>query len=309
MKIKNYQSIADATIELGRLTVIVGPSSVGKSALARAAKFLSSNARGTAFIRHGTPAAAVTATGQDWSVTLKRAKTTSGEYVVVEKGQEKRYTKLAGGVPPEVSRVLGIWPVDQTKSLNFASQFDAPYLLTESSNEVTRTLGKLTNVSTVLEAAREATRLGQQGNARLKLLTENLTQAQAELSSFGSLELRAEALLEAEALYAQYGRLSALRASLLAAMALVEKTADDVERMTREIPEPPDLTRILEVSETRTLLEGRILSLNAAERRLASAIAEDSKITKELETIENALYQALIDAGVCPTCNQTTKGL
>ncbi len=53
IKIKNFQSLRAADIELGRVTVIVGQNDLGKSALFRAVRAASEATQGTDFVTYG----------------------------------------------------------------------------------------------------------------------------------------------------------------------------------------------------------------------------------------------------------------
>jgi len=157
IEVRGFQSLADARIELGWLTVVEGPSNSGKSALVRALVMLARNARGTDYITTGKATCTV-ATGsaeEGFAVRLTRTARRGGDEYrvkVAEVPAAKVFTKLAGGVPEEVSALLRI------SELNIARQFDPPYLLTESGRDVAAVLGRLTNVSMVLAAAAEAGR-------------------------------------------------------------------------------------------------------------------------------------------------------
>jgi len=56
---KNFQSLQDVEIELGKFTVIVGASSSGKSALIRAIEAIASNSLNSDNIMQGTKHASV----------------------------------------------------------------------------------------------------------------------------------------------------------------------------------------------------------------------------------------------------------
>lgn len=54
LRIQNFQAHKDTTIEFDRITTIVGPSDIGKSAVLRALKWVAKNEpNGTSFVRDG----------------------------------------------------------------------------------------------------------------------------------------------------------------------------------------------------------------------------------------------------------------
>jgi exonuclease SbcC len=73
LEVVNFQSLKDVRLQLGKLTVIVGPSSSGKSALVRALRVLVQNGRGSGYVRHGSSSAAVGVQREDGvAVSIQR---------------------------------------------------------------------------------------------------------------------------------------------------------------------------------------------------------------------------------------------
>ncbi|WNN95106.1 hypothetical protein SEA_MAGRITTE_155 [Microbacterium phage Magritte] len=202
LHVQHFQSLDDVTIELAPFTVIVGPSSSGKSALIRATHTLIANRRGHAFISHGERIASITAKTSHGTVTLTRGKGTSdNSYVIIPTdpahplAPQTTYSKLGGEVPVEVSRFLGIDPKDP---IAFASQFDKPYLLDDSPAEIARTLGALTNATVLLEGARESNRRKLDTKRTLTTRTTDLAAITAKVPAYRALGAQRDALTEAE---------------------------------------------------------------------------------------------------------------
>jgi len=200
--VRNFQSLHDVEVELGGLTVIVGPSSVGKSAFMRAMKTLTSNRRGAEFISHGERTAAISAKTDKGTVTLTRSRGTSDNAYIVTPADpghplapQREFTKLGGETPPEVSDFLGIQARDP---INYAGQFDKPYLLDDSASEVARTLGSLTNVNVIFEAARESNRRKLQAAATFRTRSEDLQAITNKIPGYRALKSQAEELTRAE---------------------------------------------------------------------------------------------------------------
>lgn len=216
IEIHNYQSLYDIELELAPLTVIVGPSSSGKSAFTRAFKMLTSNERGTSFISHGERMTIIKATTENGTVTLKRGKgTDDNEYVIVPADpntpQPSAWTKLGGTVPEEVSRFIGI---DAKDPINYAGQFDSPYLLNSketSGGEVARIFGSLTNVNVIFEGARESNR-------------RKLTKAQTLKTRSTDLEAIMEKAKGYRALKDQRAALDTAEEALAAAREIAQRT-------------------------------------------------------------------------------------
>lgn len=244
VEIRNYQSLHHIELELDRFTVIVGPSSSGKSAFTRALRMLTSNQRGDAFVTHGERTAIVTARTEKGTVSLKRGG--DNEYTIIPvdaPDRQRSFTKLAGAVPEEVTDFLGILPRDP---LNYASQFDKPYLLDDSAAEVARVLGALTNVNVILEAAREANRQRSAETSKLKTRQSDLAHTKTRIQSFVPLkaqlaaQARAEEALQlAASLQQQVSRLESVltawetaSAAFAAAEEAMSVTVPDIETIT-----------------------------------------------------------------------------
>lgn len=202
LSIRNFQSLHHVELELAPLTVIVGPSSSGKSALTRAARVLIENQRGNSFISHGERISTITARTSHGTVTLTRGKATDdNSYVVIPNDPghklypQQKWTKLGGETPVEVSEFLGINPKDP---IAFASQFDKPYLLDEKPPEVARVLGELTNVRVIFDAARESNRRKLASGSLLKTRASDLDDIKAKIPEYRAIKAQTAALEEAE---------------------------------------------------------------------------------------------------------------
>jgi DNA repair ATPase RecN len=308
LSIRNYQSLYHVDMELAQFTVIVGRSSSGKSAFTRALKMLTSNQRGTLFISHGEKTTTVTARTDRGTVTLKRGKGTSdNEYIVIPEGQpeqQRAYTKLGGETPPEVSQFLGIAAKDP---INYAGQFDKPYLLGEGAGEVARVLGRLTNVSVIFEAAAESNRRKLKASASLKVRAEDMAAIMAKVSTYknlkgqlASLTAAEEAVEQARVIQQQIKRLETIRDQQTMAQTTIDRWSP-----TLDLP-VPDTQQIIETHEQLTRLQQIISAMRAA--RTALTTAQDQALTAETEVVmlEDDYQQTLHTAGVCPTCGATT---
>lgn len=200
--VQHFQSLDDVRLELAPFTVIVGPSSSGKSALIRAIHTMIANRRGHAFISHGERIASITAQTSHGTVTLTRGKGTSDNaYVIIPSdpshplAPQRTYSKLGGDVPVEVTQFLGIDPKDP---IAFASQFDKPYLLDDSPAEIARTLGALTNATVLLEGARESNRRKLDSKRTLTMRQADLQSIQERVPAYRALAEQRAALSEAE---------------------------------------------------------------------------------------------------------------
>jgi exonuclease SbcC len=304
LTIRNFQSLKSADIDLGTLTVIVGPSSSGKSAFVRAVRALSSNVRGTGSVTRGQKSMAITAHTDTAVVTLERGERSSF-YRILDVDGEKVYTKLGSQVPPQVTAALRIEPVEEGGSVNFAGQFDKPYLLDESGAVVARQLGELTNVSQIFEAVRAANRARAAASSTLKTRRADLTLLTSRLADFQGLSGQLKALTEAEQINAQRRALAARvdrLATLIFRIESLRRTVDAV------VPPPvPDISALNTTLNRFLDLQATLNGLAARADRLKKATLEAEAAEHSLAHLEHQLTVMVREAKVCPTCGQATS--
>lgn len=304
--VTNFQSLRDVDLPLGPLTVIVGPSNSGKSALIRAMRALASNVRGSDVVTRGAKTMRITAQTDGHEVTLTRTGTT-GAYQIRElsaDGEPDSYTKLAGGVPAAVTRALRIDPVPAGgASLSVAGQLDPPYLLGDSGATVARVLGELTKVDTIFEAVRTANKVRLAASGTLKMRKADLESIQIRLKDFAGLvdRLRAveraeKTLAEAESRQVELDRLDKALRTLQLAETTLQKASN--------LPSVPSLDP-LNLALSRYLdLKAAIEGLVAKTNRLRTAQIDANAAEGAESELATALDGALKELGVCPTCGQ-----
>ncbi len=160
--VENYQSIREADLVLGGITLIVGPNGSGKSALLRALKAAAFNRRGDGFIRDGTDTAQVIiVTSDDQVMRWEKNRGTSGDYWLGRIGSEdhQEFKKTGAGVPELIEQALGIREVQVDKDFKITPQFKMAHdvtILKESGSRMARILGMLTRLHVVVGAQRSA---------------------------------------------------------------------------------------------------------------------------------------------------------
>ena len=105
IRVRNFQSIEDAEVEVSGLTVVTGQNNSGKTALMRAVRGVFENSGGDAFVRHGTDALAVHLDFGDADVTWTKGPKVKPTYIVGGKT-----INPGRSVPDEVTS-LGVAPV------------------------------------------------------------------------------------------------------------------------------------------------------------------------------------------------------
>jgi energy-coupling factor transporter ATP-binding protein EcfA2 len=302
LEIGDYQSLHSLSLELGRLTVITGPSSSGKSATIRALRLLAFNARGTSYIRQGAPACSVSvgiADGDTGSaVAIQRGARGKDAYFLAPKDgtAPQKFTKLAGKVPDDVAALLNL------SDINFADQFDRPYLLTDSAGEVARKLGELTNVTLLFSAARLA-------NTRRQRLAQQLSDTREELAAlteqaqrFRGLQARqkaAEAAWEAWQVYQE----TVTRATQLQGLVSRYEKA----MVVPPLPAVPDTETLDKLSAQRSRLVQLLLAHSTAVEHAEQMAGRITLAKDDQKQAEQQRERVLQEAGICPTCGQTIE--
>lgn len=284
VQIRNFQSLTDVQLDLAPLTVIVGPSSSGKSAFIRALLVLIRNRRGTEFITHGERTSSISATLATHIVTLTRSTQTSpNAYTLIptqSRSEKQEFTKLGGDVPAPISLALGI--PTALSPLVIASQFDPPYLLSASPTEAARVFGSLTNASVLLDGARESNRRKLQAAQLLRTRATDLAQIQERVPEFRLIATQAQALTRAEALITHARALSTRLTDLTQALDTLTIAQDRIPALRahlHSLPDPQALSAALDASQARhtaahtrlTLFRSHITHVNTASLALTGA--------------------------------------
>lgn len=235
LRVRGFQSLADVSIELGAFTVVVGASNSGKSALRRALEGVATNASATGKLRTGAELIRVeVATDDSGAVAWEKGPKRNAYAVLTADGTELVQDKPGSSATPEVGAVLGL------DALNFADQFDQPYLLTLSPTAAAKELGVLTNVSALYDGIREATRRQRAHEATARTLTAEQATAEAELAGFAHLPAEAERLTNVAQLLAATSE-AATRAQALSDAIVHATTAQadvDTAAAVLALPDP-----------------------------------------------------------------------
>lgn len=304
LAIENFQSLRNVKLRLGSFTVVTGATGSGKTAVLRAVNLLAFNARGSSFVTQGSPSCRVGARSESehWTVGIERHAKTSAKdsYRLLHAkngatgGSLESFAKLGGAVPEKVATTLAL------SELNFAAQFDRPFLLDASGGEVARTLGALTGVSLLFAAAREANRRRLEAWGDLKRAQGTLTELRQQAQQFVGLGQRRQQVSVAEQRLEEAQR---TEASLVALSALTDRlraAQRDIDSVT--LPTVPDREALDKLAADRLSLRSVIgkWRQGVADRDLAE---QDAKRAAEAEQAAHArLHEVLVAAGTCPTC-------
>ncbi len=200
--LENFQSHVSTTLEpapAGKLTVIVGASDSGKTAIVRALRWLFYNTpQGTDFININADSAKVTVKYSDETrVVRERHRRGRNRYEV----GEERYESFGLGVPIEVQQATGVRPVtvgDAEFNLNLAEQLEGPFLgKSVSAIARAKVLGKLAGLEEIDYAQKQLNadlRRGRQNESTLVAEIEDLEGQIAQFDYLPKLARRIKSL-------------------------------------------------------------------------------------------------------------------
>lgn len=161
IRARNFQSHADSQIDLdGRVTVVVGTSNSGKSAIIRALEWVRTNRpRGKSFIRLGTARALVEVGCSESGVLISRERAKSDNKYTVE---DEEFSAVGTGVPEEVTQALGI------SEIQVQRQLDGPFLVLESPGKVAAAINEAVGLDSVVPLQSELRRRARQIDSDLE---------------------------------------------------------------------------------------------------------------------------------------------
>jgi DNA repair ATPase RecN len=303
IQISNFQSIKDATIELGRLTVLVGPGDAGKSAILRAFRAVCLNDGNDEDIRHGEKKTQVTLTFEDGTVIeWWKDKGKGGCYRAF--GQE--YNKTGGAVPEDIAKYLGIGQIeiDSTSELTpqLSDQHDSPFVLWETGSKRARILGKATRLDTVVSAQMSCKKEIDQARRESGEAATTLVEVEERLKALPNYQTIEQGLAAAE------GDLSTITSSIqraeraqelanqIAAVRSRGATTFDVAPLRGRLQEAGEaLARVITIKTLGNQIPELQRSIEEFGKR-----ATDHRIS--YESFQEQYQTACVEAGACPVC-------
>jgi DNA repair exonuclease SbcCD ATPase subunit len=191
---KNFQSWAEFDIDIEGLTVVTGPSDVGKSALFRALKGVLRNELAAEYVRNGqeNPMELALSFGGHL-INAKRKKKGSTTYVI--DGQD--FAKLAGGVPDQLKDLkfgevlIGDFDFDPI----FGRQNSAQFLidpLTYKPTEVNAILGAFGGTEKLEHGKKEANLRKTQKDGEARTIAEQIRDAEERKAKLTGMQAEGE---------------------------------------------------------------------------------------------------------------------
>ena len=160
LKIRNFQSIRKAELEISGFTVITGPTNVGKTALIRAAQATFFGIPGDYFIREGETFTGVALFDDDLEIIWRKTKKPDPKKPSALQVNGVVHTKI-GKDHMRLTEPCGIFELQTSQARirpQFAMQHDSIFMLAETETTVAEVLKLLGRIDVVTTAQRNAKR-------------------------------------------------------------------------------------------------------------------------------------------------------
>lgn len=278
--LKGFQSHVDSYVPLAPgLSVIVGPTDSGKTAIIRAIRWVAFNEpAGEAFVNEAVGETEVTLVLASGVRIGKRRRKGKTAYEIAAPGNEPKVFDKAE-VPEEVTKALGLARQsfgDFEAALNFSYQLDPPFLISEPPSAGAKVLGKLAGTEVVDLAIKSVSKDTHRYNADRLQAAKDIEKFEAKLTEYADLDGLKEQLAACEFLLGtigkqmeQRGRLVTLNGQFGAAVRTVETLAVDLERLAII----PEIVNTLEQTEKAQQRYSLLLGHHGQLERLGNLLA------------------------------------
>lgn len=276
LELENFQSHNNTLIEFGDgMTVILGPTDQGKSAIIRALKWVLYNEpRGSDFISAGESYCRVKLTLEDDTQIIREKGINRNRYILIKNGKEEIFEGFGNTVPVEIYKAHGIPKIkidkDAVSFANLSEQLEGPFLLSENAATRARILGKLAGIH-VIDAALKLTN---------KELNEYISKEKAILSRLEELDKKLEDFKDLDVIKNKLETLNDLIELLKGKQELLKVLKDFKER----------LQYIYEEEKKLIFLVNNLETLDKAEELIKST-EEKAKFLKSLIDVRKKIYE------------------
>jgi len=276
LTVTNFQSHANTKLNLHPgVNVIVGESDTGKSAILRALSWLVRNKVDDKSFRSNWGGKSDVEIRFDDGNEVSRTQDKDNRYYLVneEKGIDEEYKAFRTDIPQDIVETLNM------DVLNMSYQFDPPFLLSDSSGEVAKTLNKiadLTDIDTSISNIRKMVLSNNREITGVEFQLEELTKQKEALSFLSDMEKDID----------EFEELSDKNSTLNFKIDWLTKIINDVSKTKVEMKEIDSFLAAFDDTTLALLLVDKEKSLKETARRLESHIKTIETDTKELKDVD-----------------------
>lgn len=186
VRVQNFQSIADSTVEVKGLTVISGSNNCGKSAVIRAIEGVFINKGGHSFVRHGADHSTVTIDVDGRQIIWKKGKKIN-QYII----DGKVFDKVGSSPPDELKefKIHAIKAGNQELWPQVAPQFTGQvFLLDQSGSTIAEAVTDVERVGVLNKALKLCDSDRRSNNSTLKVRRGDLQKVESDLEVYEGLD-------------------------------------------------------------------------------------------------------------------------
>ncbi len=293
--IENFQSHAFTEIEpASGLTVLVGESDQGKSAVIRALRWLFLNQpRGAGFVRAGESNCRVAVEYDDGTQVGRARMGDDNVYLVSLPGQEPALFRGFGvEVPTEVREATGISEIDvggESVVPNIAGQLEAPFLLGASGPMRASLIGMMARADVFDEALKNTLADISRVRREKRENDERIAELEEEIGKFDNLPALERAVGEASALLSEVESKSRRKEFL-------EQALFEISRLKQEIQDMEKVIAATEMVNTaETLFD--LLKVDLDRNNLLQTLSRQKRETSQALQEATSLLEATSGIG------------
>ena len=326
IKIRNFQSIERADVEVRGFTVITGRSNVGKTAFVRACQAIFFGIPGDYFIRYGQNFCGVAVTDNDLELVWRKTSKPDPKKPTALQVNGVVHTKI-GKDHLRLTEPVGVVELQTSQARirpQFAMQHDNIFMLSESETTIAEILKLLGRIDVVTTAQRNAKRDLSSTASKRKIRVSDLEESEGKLRALDYVAGLRKEFIGVEA------RVLTMEMQNQRREELIVKTKRWQELEPQSVPElpatlsigkiyvleqlrkfkslklrtVPDLPGLVLFPEERSRNAGKLGLLIETEFQLEKLVEQKQTLSSDITEVEEAkvLVESLLEA--CPTCDR-----
>ena len=303
IRIRNFQSIEDATLLIDGFTVITGPNNLGKSAVVRALKGIFTNPA-PSFVRHGASHATVELWQGGAYVRWEKGPKTNAYYLTVN-GVDQTFEKPGAMTPPEVLKAFRVAPIQVSNTSvwpQFSDALSGPvFLLDRPGSALAEVVADVERIQVLSKALKNSESEKRQIASTLKVRKTDQKKIAEQLEHLAPLDLIIAKFSSIEEKHSQisrmgsaYEKLQELKIRLVEAREAVDRL-QGFDEAAGSLPQSSSLTQASRLRDgIRTLDELRVKLRKAREE--CQALQGFQEAAQTLPSVEGVREAELLRA-------------
>lgn len=306
LKLKNFQSHHNTEITFDKgLTVILGQTDQGKSAIIRALKWVLYNEpRGTDFITAGSNSCKVTLEMNDGTVITRARDKNRNRYILEKDGKKEIFEGFGNNVPLEIIKAHGIPKIqidkDIKSAVNLAEQLEPPFLISETGSNRAKALGRLVGVHIIDTAQRFTNRDLVDAQQHFKMIKKDVEELKDELSNYDDIhqlkdkiDISNKMLKQLKQAHVRYTNLMKIKESI----GIINNSISNTKEFLSKLKMLDELEQYVSKVEHYNFMFNQLIYINSKLCEVCNAMKNEEETlikTKYLASVEN-MYKSCLD--------------